>query len=82
MKRGKRVEWTRLDNAAKIFPPTSNDKDTKVFRFVCELQDDVSPDILQLALDETIENFPLYKSAAFCSRSLFSSGFLDFNAIL
>ena len=53
MKRGKRVEWTRLDNAAKIFPPTSNDKDTKVFRFVCELQDEVSPDILQLALDET-----------------------------
>ena len=50
MKRGKRVEWTRLDNAAKIFPPTSNDKDTKVFRFVCELQDEVSPDILQLAL--------------------------------
>ncbi len=62
MKRGKRVEWTRLDNAAKIFPPTSNDKDTKVFRFVCELQDEVSPDILQLALDETIDNFPIYKS--------------------
>jgi NRPS condensation-like uncharacterized protein len=62
MKRGKRVEWTRLDNAAKIFPPTSNYKDTKVFRFVCELQEEVNPDILQLALDETIENFPLYKS--------------------
>jgi len=62
MKRGKGVEWTRLDNAAKIFPPTSNDKDTKVFRFVCELEDEVSPDILQLALDETIDNFPIYKS--------------------
>lgn len=62
MRRGKRVEWTRLDNAAKIFPPTSNEKDTKVFRFACELQEEVSPDILQLALDEMIDNFPVYKS--------------------
>lgn len=62
MKHRKKVEWTRLDNAAKIFPPTSNNKDTKVFRFVCELYEKVEPDILQQALDKTIEYFPLYKS--------------------
>lgn len=62
MKHRKRVEWTRLDNAAKIFPPTSNDKDTKVFRFTCELSEVVEPDILRRALDETLEIFPLYKS--------------------
>lgn len=62
MKRRKRVEWTRLDNAAKIFPPTSNDRDTKVFRFACELFERVEPFLLQEALDETIEVFPLYKS--------------------
>ncbi len=62
MKHHKRVEWTRLDNAAKIFPPTSNERDTKVFRFVCELFEGVDAAILQEALDETIEIFPLYKS--------------------
>ena len=62
MKHRKKVEWTRLDNAAKIFPPTSNEKDTKVFRFACELFERVDPVILQEALDETIELFPLYKS--------------------
>lgn len=62
MKHRKRVEWNRLDNAAKIFPPTSNDRDTKVFRFACELYERVDPVILQEALDETIEIFPLYKS--------------------
>jgi NRPS condensation-like uncharacterized protein len=62
MKHRKRVEWTRLDNAAKIFPPTSNERDTKVFRFACELFERVEPFILQEALDETIEIFPLYKS--------------------
>ncbi|MDF2608681.1 MAG: hypothetical protein K0R92_155 [Lachnospiraceae bacterium] len=62
MKHRKKVEWTRLDNAAKIFPPTSNNKDTKVFRFVCELLEPVEPVILQQALDKTIEYFPWYKS--------------------
>ncbi|MFU0828682.1 MAG: Alcohol acetyltransferase [Lachnoclostridium sp.] len=61
MKRSKKVEWTRLDNAAKIFPPTSNEKDTKVFRVACELYERVDPVLLQEALDETIEIYPLYK---------------------
>ncbi len=62
MRHRKKVEWTRLDNAAKIFPPTSNEKDTKVFRFSCELYETVEPELLQQALDEAIESFPLYKS--------------------
>lgn len=62
MKHRKKVEWTRLDNAAKIFPPTSNNKDTKVFRIVCELLEPVDSGILQQALDKTIEYFPWYKS--------------------
>lgn len=62
MRHRNKVEWTRLDNAAKIFPPTSNEKDTKVFRFSCELYEAVDPDLLQQALDEAIESFPLYKS--------------------
>jgi NRPS condensation-like uncharacterized protein len=52
-----------LDNAAKIFPPTSGKRDTKVFRFSCELVEDVDPDFLQKALDRTIEEFPIYRSS-------------------
>lgn len=62
MKHRKRVAWARLENAAKIFPPTSNNKDTKVFRFTCELFEEVEQEILRQALDETLEIFPLYKT--------------------
>lgn len=60
MTRKKPVEWTRLDNAAKIFPPNTNEKDTKVFRFVCELKETIDKDILQNALDSTMLLFPMY----------------------
>lgn len=58
----KTLKWRRLDNASKIFPATSNEKDTKVFRLACELYDEVDPYILQEAVNSTVENFPLYKS--------------------
>lgn len=61
MTRRKPVEWTRLDNAAKIFPPNTSEKDTKVFRFVCELKEEVDEDILKKALDQTMELFPMYR---------------------
>ncbi|MGL4362702.1 MAG: hypothetical protein ACRCSG_05470 [Cellulosilyticaceae bacterium] len=62
MKPKKTSRWKRLDNAAKIFPPTSNKHDTKVFRFTCRLTENISQDILQKALDKTIKDFPMYKS--------------------
>jgi hypothetical protein len=62
MKVRKRVEWTRLDNASKYFPATANDKDTKVFRFACELYEAVGPEILQQAVDAAIDSFPIYRS--------------------
>lgn len=62
MTKKKPIEWIRLDNAAKIFPPTTNEKDTKVFRFLCELKEEVDRDILQKALDRTIVLFPLYRT--------------------
>lgn len=57
----KNVNWNRLDNAAKIFPPTSDERDTKVFRFACELYEPVEPSALQEALDKTIEMFPSFQ---------------------
>ena len=55
------LPWWRLDNAAKIFPSTSSAHDSKVFRFFCELKEEVEPAALQTALDRTMERFPLYR---------------------
>ena len=55
-------QWSRLDNAAKIFPPTSSKRDTKVFRFVCELKEPVDGPMLQRALNKTVETFAMYGS--------------------
>jgi len=62
LKNKKISEWSKLDNAAKIFPANSKKSDTKVFRFACELFDTVDPQVLQEALDITLEAFPLYQS--------------------
>lgn len=61
--------WSRLDNAAKIFPANSSRKDSKVFRFFCELREPADPLVLQSALDETIRQFPFYCSVM--KRGLF-----------
>lgn len=53
--------WRSLDNAAKIFPCASSPHDTKVFRFVCELRDAVSPAMLQLALEDTLEEWSHFR---------------------
>lgn len=54
--------WYKLENAAKIFPPSANKKDTKVFRFYVELKEYVDPKMLNKALKETLKEFPLFKS--------------------
>lgn len=60
-KRGAPSWWT-LDNAAKIFPSTSSSYDSKVFRFVCELHEPIDPQLLQAALDKTVQRFPIYRA--------------------
>jgi NRPS condensation-like uncharacterized protein len=62
MKHHKDIEWTKLENASKIFPATWSMKDPKVFRLTCELYEAVEPDTLQKAVDTALEDFPLYKS--------------------
>ncbi|MEG2322258.1 MAG: hypothetical protein RSB71_02095 [Bacilli bacterium] len=54
--------WFKLDNAAKIFPPTSNKKDPKVFRFVCTLKENIDCTILQRATIEALDLFPSFRS--------------------
>lgn len=62
MKQHKEEKWTRLDNASKLFPAVANNRDTKVFRFSCELYEDVDPEVLQQSLNLTMESFPFYNS--------------------
>ncbi len=58
MRREKTTSWSRLDNAAKIFPSTVEKTDTRVFRFSCQLNEDVDPDILKIAADAAVESYP------------------------
>lgn len=61
--KAKNKKWYKLDNAAKIFPPNATKKDTKVFRFSCELYEDVDKEILQYALEKTLEEYPVFLSS-------------------
>lgn len=56
----KKARWRKLDNAAKLYSAASNKKDTRVFRFYCELKEEIKPMILQKALDQTMETFPMF----------------------
>jgi len=57
----KSKSWSRLDNAAKIFPSTIEKTDTRVFRFYCELNEQINPKVLQTAVEHTLETFPNFK---------------------
>ena len=45
--------WRKLDNAALAFPLVTGKNDTRVFRFYCELKENVKPELLQAALEKT-----------------------------
>ena len=40
-------KWRKLDNAAIAFPLVTGRNDSRVFRFYCQLKEEVDPDILQ-----------------------------------
>ncbi|WMJ21919.1 hypothetical protein RBG61_07880 [Paludicola sp. MB14-C6] len=69
MQKRNHVSWYKLDNIAKIFPSTINKRDTKVFRFACELKEEVDRGTLQEALEQTLDDFPVYRSVL--KRGLF-----------
>ena len=52
--------WYKLDNAAKIVPSTAKGANTRVFRITCQLKEQVDEAILQRALDEIIEDYPIF----------------------
>ena len=62
MSQKQRSSWRNLDNAALAFPAAAGKKDSRVFRFYCELKEEVCREILQKALDKTMETYPLYQA--------------------
>lgn len=58
MIRNETKKWIRLDNAALLFPAGSSKKNSRVFRITCELNEEVEPETLQLALDATVKLHP------------------------
>ena len=62
LKQTKKSQWHKLDNAAKIFPANTDQRDTKVFRFSCELYETIDAAVLQKALEKTLKKFPYYCS--------------------
>lgn len=59
-KEKKQIKWRRLDNTAKIFPVTANEKMTNVFRISVVLKEEIDPEILQKALEETLPSFETF----------------------
>ena len=55
------AQWRKLDNAALAFPAVTGKNDTRVFRFYCELKENVKPELLQAALEKTMEKYSLFQ---------------------
>ena len=62
MKKKKSKSWYKLDNAAKIFPPTTDKYDTKTFRFAVSLKEKIDSKILKEALNVTLKDFSIFSS--------------------
>lgn len=53
-------EWFKLDNAAKIFPGQNSSSWSNVFRIGVELKQEVDPQTLELALQNTLARMPSF----------------------
>lgn len=57
----KKKNWFLLDNAAKIFPCTSNKNRPNLFCVSVTLVEEINKDILQETIDTVLSRFPSYK---------------------
>ena len=67
--------WERLDNASNIFLAARTNTDPKVFRISAELDHHIDQAILQQAVDEVYDRYPLYHAvyAAGCSGIIYKT---------
>ena len=55
------AKWHRLDNTANIFPVVANRNYSSVYRISVTLKENVEPELLQRALDQTLPRFGSFK---------------------
>ncbi len=53
--------WYKVDNVAKVFLATASNRDTRTLRVSCTLTEKVDPQILQEALNQTIQVRPQFQ---------------------
>ena len=56
----KRKSWMPLDNSAKIYPAVMSRDWAAVFRVSVTLREPIRPDVLQQALEDTVERIPSF----------------------
>ena len=56
-----KLTWRRLDNSAKIFPMSTGEKYSTVFRLSAVLKNDIQAEILQKAVESTLEKYEAFK---------------------
>ena len=56
-----KLTWRRLDNSAKIFPMSTGEKYSTVFRISVLLKEKIQPQILEKALIKTLEKYTFFK---------------------
>ncbi len=54
----KAYEWFPLDNAGSVFPGQNSEKWSNVFRISVKMKRDIDPEILQQALEGTLDRMP------------------------
>ena len=53
--------WYRMDNVAKVFLASYNERDTRSFRVSCVLKEEIEPEILEIAVEQAIKERPQYQ---------------------
>ena len=61
MKKENKLGWRRLDNSAKIFPMSTGEKYSTVFRLSAVLKEDVQQEKLQKAVIKALEKYEAFK---------------------
>ncbi len=57
-----RKNWYPLDNAAKIYPPNTDEKSPFIFSFSARLNEEVDHELLEKALNCVLTRFPSFKT--------------------
>ncbi len=76
MRKENKLYWRKLDNSAKIFPISAGRKYSTVFRLSAVLDKEIEPNILQEAVNQTIDK---YKSFRVKMKTGFFWYYLEYN---